>query len=209
MKKLLPILLLAAIFAAFAAACDTRQPAGLKGSDDPTIYISVKPGAESREYEVLVSAANNPGIAGYNLALEFDNTKLTPVSVTQGGALSNGVLFMSNASNASEEQRVDMTAVTTLWASARNDYSNGALYTVAFRADPSASGRTELKLISRGVGNADEQLVDFVLLGAAIDFDERSGGSSAWLILTFALLLTAAAALCIVVKKTGLTFKRR
>lgn len=204
MKKLLPILLMTVVFAAFITACAKQaiEPSP-EAYVSPTIYITVTTGENPSEYKAIVSVANNPGIAGYNLALDFDNTMLTPVAVEEGDALKNGVVFSSNLMGATEDKIADMNAVTTVWAIPSDDTNDGTLYSVTFRSASSTSGRTELKLTSRGVGNAAEEPVDFVLQSAAIDFDSSidNTGSWNWIIALVSSLLIATAFLWTIFKK--------
>jgi len=126
---------------------------------------------------VPISLQNNPGIAGYNLVIEFDNTKLTPVSISEGSALTIGMIFISNLAGASSDAIAQMNAVTAVWGGAEEDDGNGVIYTILFSASPSASGTTELTLASRGIGNADEEIVDFILTGASINFTQEAFSS--------------------------------
>lgn len=139
---------------------------------EPEIYITTRSVDDTGLYEAMVSIANNPGIAGYDLAMEFDNTVLTPVSIEEGDTLS-GMIFISNVMGATEERLAEMGAVTAVWGSAGDNYENGVIYTVLFRAAESATGTTELRLLSRGIGSADGYAVDFVLTGAVIEFGDR------------------------------------
>jgi len=137
----------------------------------PEIFIRTRIADEPGLYKAIVWMINNPGIAGYSLAMEFDSAMLTPVSITEGDALS-GMVFISNVTGATEEAIAEMSAVTAVWASAEDDVGNGVLYTILFHASPIISDTAELRLISRGIGNANEQNVDFILTGAIIDFRE-------------------------------------
>jgi len=133
------------------------------------IHVTVGDANESGYFEAAVSITGNPGIAGYNLLLEFDNTKLTPVSISEGYALS-GMAFISNVSGATGERLAELNAVTAVWVSAENDSGNGVIYTVLFRAAPDAAGTTTLNLVSRDIANADEQAIEAILVGTAINF---------------------------------------
>ena len=190
MKRLVIVVL--TILAAYSTACDKRAM-GLapESADEPTIYISVSAGERPNEYKAVVAMANTPGIAGYNLAIGFDNTKLIPVGVREGDALKGGIVFSSNIMGAAEEKIAAVNAVTTVWASAGDNVSNGTLYSVVFRGAPSVSGQTELSLISRGIGNSAEIPVEFVLKGAVIDFDGSADNTGAlrWLIVPAIMLL--------------------
>jgi hypothetical protein len=199
-KKQILIILTLAIFAiiiaAAAVSCAERggtQESAPGGFTEPTIYITMRSGEVPNEYEAVVSAANNPGIAGYNLALAFDNVKLTPIAINQGDAFNGSLVFISNLNGASAEEIAAMNIVTAVWAAGSDNANDGVLYSVLFRATPDASGQTELTLTSRGIGNVDEQPVDFALLGAVVDFGENAGsaGSRGWIIALIVLILLA------------------
>ena len=132
------------------------------------IYITIRADGLGL-YEAIVTIANNPGIAGYDIVMEFDNTILTPVSIEEGDTL-GGMIFISNMSGATEERIAEMDAVTAVWGAAVDNDENGVIYTVLFRASEAATGSTKLRLVSRGIGNAAGQAVDFTLIGAEIDF---------------------------------------
>ena len=137
---------------------------------EPVIYVAIQSTEDPREYEAIITIANNPGIAGFNLALDFDNTKLTPVSVIENDTLMNGIIFSSNVMGATDEQKNAMPAATAVWASASDSDENGSLYTILFRVSEDVSSQTELTLISRGISNREEQSVDFILQGVVLDF---------------------------------------
>jgi len=166
----------------------------------PEIYIAVNNGANPGEYEAVVSVRGNPGVSAYNLGIGFNNTVITPLSIREGDAFTSGMVFISNITGASETTIADLDVVTAVWGSARDDSSDGVLYTVLFRADPNATGRTELALYSRGANNAEGYFVDFILTGAVIQF---SGGIQLPIILTAIgiIILIILATIVIIVRK--------
>jgi len=125
-------------------------------------------------YEAVVSVVNNPGIAGYNLVIEFDNTKLTPVSIEEGNALTGGMIFISNLSGATQEQIAEMSAVTAVWGAAQDAEEDGVLFTVLFSVSDEAAELVELHLASRGIGNTSEEDLDFILTSATIELEEEA-----------------------------------
>jgi len=167
MKNLLRILTLAIISMIFIPLLPVQAAS-------PEIYITVNNGVNPGEYEATVSVIGNPGIAGYNLGIGFDPAVLTPISIRQGEAFTSGMIFISNITGASEETIAGLDVITAVWGSARDDSSEGILYTVMFRADPYATGQTELALYSRGTSNTDSVQVDFVLSGATIVFSSNN-----------------------------------
>lgn len=167
MAKTIAALLLSLFFV--AAAAHVVQAA------EPEIYITTRLAEDVGLHEVVVSITNNPGIAGYNLVIYFDNTKLTPVSISEAASLRSGMIFTSNVAGASSESLAEMSAVTAVWGGAEDDTGSGVIYTILFSAAPTATGTTELILSSRGIGNSDGETVDFILTGATIDFGNGTG----------------------------------
>jgi len=154
----------------------------------PEIYVAFTQVDEQGYYQATVSISNNPGIAAYNLLLEFDSGMLTPISITEGAAL-QGMVFTSNVTGSDEERLTELNGVTAVWASAENNYGNGVLFTVLFRKDISVIRTNQLNLVSRGIGNADEEIVDFVLHGVINMFDEAleaDDGSSGLVVIIIA-----------------------
>jgi len=143
----------------------------------PEFYVTFTQADEQGLYQAVVSISNNPGIAAYNLLMEYDSTMLTPVSISEGAIL-QGMVFTSNVAGADEERLAELNGVTAVWASAENDTGNGVVYTVLFRVNPYATGVSQLNLVSRGIGNADEEIVDFVLRGAVVDINGDAVGIS-------------------------------
>ena len=149
-KRFLRAFLLTAIAAVFVIGVlpYTAYAAG------PDIFVDVRSTGISGEYEAVVSIANNPGISVYNLALGFDNTKLTPVSITQGSVLTGGMVFASNLIQAvTDEEKALLNEVTAVWGAAEDKHGDGTLFTVAFRAKPSSEGNTAVTLsVNRVIG---------------------------------------------------------
>jgi len=133
----------------------------------PEIYITTREIGE-RLHEAVVSVTNNPGIAGYNIAIEFDSTRITPVSITEGNALSGGMIFISNISGMAEAALADVDTVTAVWGSAADVAADGVIYTIVFSAAENATGRVPLHIVSRGIGNASEGDVEFTLTNGVI-----------------------------------------
>jgi len=195
MAKSLCILLLS--FGLMAAMAHSVQAAYSE------IYITVSE-ADDGLHEATISITNNPGIAGYNLAIEFDSTILTPVSIVQGDTLASGMVFISNLSGAEQEDMADMDTITAVWGAAINSIGNGAIYTILFEASPGATGSTELRLVSRGIVNGDGDELDFILTGAVINFGGGVLGGVSVTIIIIALLILVIIALLII-----LLLKRR
>jgi uncharacterized protein YjdB len=99
-------------------------------SDTPTVTVGAVTGKAGDEVDVTVTLANNPGIASFTFKLNFDKTKLQPVSITKGAALTGNITSNINAPG------IDLTAldfVSATWTDASNFSGNGVLYTVKFK----------------------------------------------------------------------------
>lgn len=92
-----------------------------------------------------VSVEGNPGLAAFNLTLDFDDTLLRPVSINGVGDFEDAIV--SNAQQ-SADIVATLTNVTALYVSPSNFEGDGDLYTVEFDILDGASGETELTLTS-------------------------------------------------------------
>jgi len=138
----------------------------------PTFAVSASEPDEDGEFSAVVSMANNPGLATFKLRLYFDNTKIVPVSIAKGAALTVGDI----TSNIQIED-VDVSAldyVTAYWYNVTNITGNGAIFTVKFKVLPNTFGETALNL-TYAVGDVSNQIgtdIDFVTTGAVVQFGE-------------------------------------
>jgi len=142
----------------------------------PEILVTTRY-ADGGLHEAIVSVTNNPGIAGYNLVIEFDNTKLTPVTISEGDALAGGMIFISNLSGATQEEIAEKSAVTAVWGAPQDAAEDGMLFSVLFHAADTASGITGLQLASRGIVITNEEDIGFILIGAIIELGEGTSSS--------------------------------
>lgn len=104
-----------------------------KYSADVTVGTATTRGGET--VTIPVSIANNPGIAGFNLTINYDKTKLTPLSIEKGNALTGGTLT-SNI-----QQGGDMSAydrVTAYWVNPADFTSNGEILKLTFKVAENA-----------------------------------------------------------------------
>jgi hypothetical protein len=103
--------------------------------------VSGKPGDE---VIVPVTLSNNPGMAGFNFKISFDNTKLLPISISQGPALNLGSVT-SNLQAGGDLSKLD--SVTAIWSNASDFTGNGVIYSVKFRIkDDAPEGAASLTL---------------------------------------------------------------
>jgi hypothetical protein len=95
------------------------------------------------EFDVAVSISNNTGIAHFTLRLHFDATKIEPISLTRGGAVSGSITSNVNISG--------ITFVSAVWTDADGSNANGMLYTVRFRAKEGAAGTAAFSITEHGL----------------------------------------------------------
>ena len=111
--------------------------------DIPTVKVSSAKIAVGREVEFSISIENNPGIAGYEIMLNFDNTVLTPISAENGDVFAGE--FTSNIDSSADLSKLSF--VTAIYARTTNTTKNGTLVTFRFKVKDNAPiGTTELTL---------------------------------------------------------------
>ena len=92
------------------------------------------------EIKVSVSAKDNPGIAAFKLKLKYDNTALTPVSLTKGTAVTGSITTNINSLNENSNY------VTALWSDVVNNNNDGVLYSVVFKVKDNSNANTKLSV---------------------------------------------------------------
>jgi hypothetical protein len=133
-------------------------PAG--ADDEPAVIVGGVAGRPNDEVDVSVTIANNPGIAGFVFWLHFDNTKLTPVSLTQGAALNAGSIT-SNLSIPGVDLQ-SLSAVSASWANPSNFTGSGVIYTVRFKIRDDAAAGSSPVTITYAEGDVANQLLEDV-----------------------------------------------
>ena len=138
--------------------------------DLPRVTVSSLKTTAGREIEISISIENNPGIAGYDITLNFDNTILTPISVTCGDVFSGEIT--SNLDSGADLSKLKF--VTAMYSRASNSTVNGAIVTFRFKVKDDASvGVTALTLdckvtnqklddISLNTVNGKVEIIDFI-----------------------------------------------
>jgi hypothetical protein len=99
------------------------------GPDAPALAVGRVTGLPGDEALVAVTLSNNPGIAGFKFRLHFDNSKLLPVDLAQGEALTVGAI-VSNLQSGVDLSTLEF--VSANWANASNFYDDGVICTVRF-----------------------------------------------------------------------------
>ena len=84
---------------------------------------------------IPISISENPGIAGFNFVLKYDNSVLTPTAITKGSMLSSGI-FETNLNEGIPASELEDVAV--YWGDATNVTENGELFSVTFKIDGNA-----------------------------------------------------------------------
>ena len=94
--------------------------------------------ANAGEYvDVPIEITENSGIAGFNFNIEYDKSRLRPVSIKAGDILSDGT-FTSNIQQSGDVSNVDY--VTSYWNNPSDITGTGTLFTVRFKVDENATG---------------------------------------------------------------------
>ena len=94
--------------------------------------------ANAGEYvDVPIEITENSGIAGFNFNIEYDKSRLRPVSIKAGDILSDGT-FTSNIQQSGDVSNVDY--VTSYWNNPSDITGTGTLVTVRFKVDENATG---------------------------------------------------------------------
>lgn len=76
--------------------------------------------------EVVVNLTENEGMAGFRLRIEYDNSILTPNSVTKSSIIKSGY-FITNF-----EQDEETSYITVFWSNASNVTDVGELFAISF-----------------------------------------------------------------------------
>ncbi len=178
--KILMILLTLTVTAACFAACtndgNNDTPVTTDTESVATEEIVVKGGEISVVAEVAdgkltakVNLANNPGIAGFNIRLGFDNTKLRPVEFT-GSEIIDHNAIVSNI-QMGEEYLDELTFVSAVYPNPSDFNGNGNLFTLVFDIREGASGETELTLDCNDITNELLQDMEFTTGNCTVALD--------------------------------------
>jgi len=137
-------------------------------ADEGQIVVSAAPVSADGTVGVTVSIADNPGIAGFTMSLNFDNTKLVPTSAARGAALAGGN-FVSVLDSGVDVST--LTAVSVTWYSPADITADGALFTVRFNVKPGAKGAAGFTVSYKATNQALDG-ISFTVTGASVDFGE-------------------------------------
>lgn len=134
--------------------------------------VSTVSGKAGDVVNVKVTITNNPGIATFSLKLNFDNSKLEPVALTKGAAVTSGSITSNVQAGTNLSQ---LSFVSAFWVNANNITANGELYTVQFKIKTGASGNIPLTLTynPNDVANKDYNNVPMSVVNGAVNVVEQ------------------------------------
>lgn len=126
---------------------------------DGTVSVGNVSGSVGDEVTVPVSISDNPGVSSFTLRLNFDKTKLTPVSVTKNSALPGALT--SNVQQSGIDKN-GLSYVTAVWANETNYSDNGVLFEVKFKIVEDVSNGEDIPIsIKYSKGNiVNQDLID-------------------------------------------------
>jgi hypothetical protein len=105
--------------------------------------LSLDSNKNDDEITVEVSISNNPGIAVFLIELQFDKSKVIPVSISQGEILSSSQII-SNLSPGIDFSSLDK--ISTYWVNPMNFTKSGLLYIAKFKVKSDATGRVDFSI---------------------------------------------------------------
>ena len=116
---------------------DEQQIQLSSAEDNITIRAGEAEGSLGEYIDIPITAEGNPGMAGFELQINYDKEYLTPVSVSEGAVLKNAKTSSGSSiieSNIKEENvsAHDLDYVTAYWNNPGNIEENGELFTVRF-----------------------------------------------------------------------------
>ncbi len=155
------------------AKCTVTVTNGETPTPPPTEYtadivVDTVIGQAGKEVTVPVRIVNNPGIAALNIQINYDKTKLTPVTIELGSALGVGTVT-SNIQQGGDMNRFDF--VTAYWDNPANVTGNGDLVNVTFKVAEGLEDQlipVTVSYNSGGIINQNYETVDFNLIGGGV-----------------------------------------
>ena len=128
-------------------------------SERPIVSVAEVVAESGEEFNISVSITGNVGIAGVNLSLSYDDTKISPV--LEGGRPS----FTTTLSGV-KSVNCGTGTINYIWANAENFTTDGEIVSFRFQASETAYSETDLVIESLTVYNASENIVDVNTSGA-------------------------------------------
>ncbi|MBQ9940920.1 MAG: S-layer homology domain-containing protein [Clostridia bacterium] len=116
-----------------------------------TVYMEAEKAGDAVIAKVFIK--DNPGFAGYSIAIDYDREKLVPANI-QGGEIAGGMGIVSNIQLADDP--ADIKKVTAVSLGTSNIYADGELFTVTFKIKNGSKGKLEFTL----EGNGDDAFIN-------------------------------------------------
>ena len=164
-RKMVSIFL-AVVLLFISLECDGLVTKG-DSKTDTYIYAGQVEAEAGKTIEIPVYIKNNNGIMGVGVNLEYDETVLTPVSVTNGGLTEKGVMNDSI-------ETAKTNAFKIIWASDSNVNGDGELFRVKFNVSDYARGIQSIKLTFSQPDTYNEQWKDVKLNCQDISINVKS-----------------------------------
>ena len=121
---------------------------------------------------VPINIGENPGIAGFNIKISYDNTVFTPVCVEKGSILTSGTLT-SNVQQGGD--LASLTYVSAFWSNPYDITANGEMLLVTFSvADDAEKGAYPIS-VNYNVGDVTNQNyedIGFVITNGVIEITD-------------------------------------
>jgi hypothetical protein len=140
----------------------------------PALTVRNAVGTPGSIVTVEVELANNPGIAGFDFSLAFDNAKLTPVEI-KGGDILPGTLT-SNMNSGGDLSLID--SVTAVLGGSSDFTGNGVLFSVSFSVKEDAGESVSpLTITDNLVTNQNYQDIVLSIIQGQINIAEFKYGN--------------------------------
>ena len=126
---------------------------------------------------VPVYINNNPGIMGYNISVIYPSDVLTPISVTQGSAITNGS-FNDSIGTSNE-----LDTFHVIWSNSENVFGNGLLFTVSFSVDSTQFGEYDIVLnyVPADTFNESWEDVELICQGASVKVNPQTTATTLYI----------------------------
>lgn len=104
---------------------NSASPISLSSTEEPTITVESIDATVGEYIYIPVTISDNTGISGADFTINFDSSKLTPISVTEGDLFVNGS-FSTNISETKDN------SIAIHWSDADNVYEDGTMFILEF-----------------------------------------------------------------------------
>lgn len=152
-KKIISLLLLISL------TCSCFSFLSFAAAEGGIIYSEKVNATAGDNVSIPVYISDNAGLMGYKIKLTYDKTALTPVSVSQGTAITGG---MFNDTIGSPKYAND-NFIFVVWSGSENNNGNGVLFTVNFAVDENADGNCNIEIDYEQSDTFNEAWEDVVL----------------------------------------------